>query len=260
MRDAVLPAPHVQLEPRLFLPVHFIDVGVDKLEPVVHARALDAHAQVALPKVELRLVEAGLSVEVSCVLVLRLALGGNLFLDVGNLGLEQVAARGLFVAARIQVGDGVVHFRLLLRFFCERLLVRLALERQDFDVALLLPFVLCAVLASAVWVCDGLRTLQLGDAQAELVALLQHPLPALLDKVIEACGEGVHALPKVVESKVDAWQGIGHRRRIGGEGYAHGAGRQRRLKSSGGHVGSVMAGGDAGFAGSKVDVLEKLDG
>ena len=46
------------------------------------------------------------------------------------------------------------------------------------------------------------HTLDFGNVHAELIALLQHPLPPLLDKLIEALCELVHATAQVVEAEV----------------------------------------------------------
>jgi hypothetical protein len=69
------------------------------------------------------------------------------------------------------------------------------------------------------------RTLQLCDIHAELVALFQHALATLLNKVVEACRELCHARAEVLEAEVDAGQLVGHRGRFGGaERGAHHAG------------------------------------
>lgn len=52
------------------------------------------------------------------------------------------------------------------------------------------------------------RTLKFSDIHAELVALLQDSLAALLDKCVEPGSELGHAVAQVVEAKVDVWQGV----------------------------------------------------
>lgn len=53
------------------------------------------------------------------------------------------------------------------------------------------------------------HTLKLSHVDAELVALFQHALAALLNKGIKLGRELCHALAQIVEAKVDAGQRVG---------------------------------------------------
>lgn len=70
------------------------------------------------------------------------------------------------------------------------------------------------------------------DIDTELITLLKNSLSSLLNEIIEARGELVHAIPQVGEAKVNGGQLICYGRRIV-QGRAHHAGAERRLE--GGH-------------------------
>lgn len=55
-----------------------------------------------------------------------------------------------------------------------------------------------------------MRTLNLRNIQPEVVALFEHALPAFLNEIVKASGEARHALAQVFETKVDAWERVGH--------------------------------------------------
>lgn len=53
--------------------------------------------------------------------------------------------------------------------------------------------------------------MELSDVHAELVALLEHALAALLDEGVEFRRELGHAVAQLVEAKVDVGEAVGHR-------------------------------------------------
>jgi hypothetical protein len=75
-----------------------------------------------------------------------------------------------------------------------------------------------------------MRTVELGDVHAKLVALFQYSSSSSLDKCVKSRGKLVHATAQVVKAEVDRGQLVGHGRRIVRRGAHRGA--ERRFEGS----------------------------